>query len=276
MEAKITTRDIGEGDDDDDDDDRLTVSRLSPSKTVWECRYGSENPEWKENRIQPSPEPTPGTSIAVSPMRPSRKREASAGHESDTEPGCAWPDEWEKRCLIIESDREGEVRGGGAGKEDQRSEHVEHWEKPRALLQPSRKENRVASGSLTLTKRLKAKAVRESPRVRKLRDKLAGRVVARGDAGGRRPGIGGAQEVSQERHGGLDVCRFPENAGAPTTTSVGAAVEGKGSDRASSGEIPGPTMPYGGDNVSFVSPLLGWKCGYLKSDEMTFNYAPAF
>jgi len=258
VEPKPTTsQDIAEGER-GGDDDRLTVSRLSPSKTVWERRYGSENPEWKENRIQPSPEPTPGTSIAVSPMRPSRKREASAGHESDTEPGCAWPDEWEKRCLIIESDLEGEVRGGGAGKEDRWSERVEHWEKPRALLQPSRRENRVASGSLTLTRRLKAKAVRESPRVRKLRDKLAGRVVARGGAGGRRPVIGGAQEASRGRHGALDVCRFPENAGASTTTSV-AAVEGKGSDRALSGEIPGPRMPYGGDNVSFVFPRLGWK-----------------
>lgn len=252
MEPKTTGQDIAEGER-GGDDDRLTVSRLSPSKTVWECRYGSED------RIQPSPEPTPGTSIAVSPMRPSRKREASAGHESDTEPGCAWPDEWEKQCLIIESDREGEVRGGGAGKEDRRSERVEDWEKPRALLQPSRRENRVASGSLALTRRLKAKAARESPRVRKLRDKLAGRVVAsRVGAGGRKPGIRGAQETSRGRHGALDVCRFPENVGASTTTSV-AAVEGKGSDRTSSGEIPGPTMPYGGDNVSFVFPRLGWK-----------------
>ena len=252
------------------DDDRLTVLQLSPSKTGSECRYNSASSEWNENAIQPSPaEPTPGTSIAISPMRPSRKREASAGQESDTEPGSAWPDEWEKRSLIIESDREGEVRGCGEGKEgQQQSRRVAHWEKPRASLRPSRKENRVASGSLTLTRRLKAKAVRESPRVRKLKDKLAGRVVAGGGAGSRR-GIGGVPKVSHGRHDMLDVCGIPENVGASTSASVG----GKGSDRVLSGEITGPTMPYGGDNVSFVFPRLGWKCGYLKSDEMTFNYA---
>ena len=271
MGAKIT-QDIVE--EERKDDDRLVVSQLSPSKTVRECRYDSESSDGDENGIQPSSEPTPRTSIAVSPMRPSRKREASAGHASDTEPDGAWPGEWEKRGLIIESDREGEVRGGGEGKEQQ-PRLVAHREKPRASLQPSRKENRVASGSLTLTRRLKAKAVRESPRVRKLRDKVAGRVVAGGGAGRRRPGIGGAPEVSRGRHAMLDDYGFPENVGASTTASV-ATVEGKGSDRTSSGETTGPRMPYNGDNVSFLFPRLGWKCGYLKSDEMTFNYAPAF
>ena len=265
MGAKITQ---GIREEEHKDDDRLTVFQLSPSKTVREGSYNSEGSDCSESGIKPSPEPTPRTSIAVSPMRPSRKREASAGHESDTEPGGAWPGEWEKGCLIIESDREGEVRGGGAGKEDQQLGRVEHGEKPWALLQPSRRENRVASGSLTLTRRLKAKAIRESPRVRKLRDKLAGRVVAGGGAGRRRTGIGGAPEVSRGRHTTLD----PENVGVLTTTSV-AMHEGKGSDP---GETTGPSMPYGGDNVSFLFPRLGWKCGYLKSDEMTFNYARAF
>ena len=97
--------------------------------------------------------------------------------------------------------------------------------KPRGL---AHKKNGVASSSLTLTKRLKVKAVRESPRVRKLRDKLVGRVGARRDAG------------------------FLENVGASSVATPQA--EGKGSDRCSSGEVTGPTMPYNGDNVSFLSP----------------------
>jgi hypothetical protein len=250
------TQDIAEGE--RRDDDRLTVSRLSPSKTVKECRYDSESSDCSENGIRPSPEPMPRISIAVSPMRPSRKREGSAGRESDTEPGGAWPDEWEKkRCLIIESDREGEVRGCGEGKEDEQSGRVAYREKPRASLQPSRKENRVASSSLILSRRLKAKAVRESPRVRKLRDKLAGRVAGGGRVPGRkRAEIGGAPGVSRGKHATLDACGFPENVGASTTASFGMD-GGKGSDRASSGEITGPRMPYDSDNVSFCFSLVG-------------------
>jgi len=261
--AKID-QDIGE--DERKEDDRLTVSRLSPSKTVGECRYDSERWDWNNKGLAP----TPRASIAVSPMRPSKKRVASAGQESDSEPGGAWPDECEKRCLIIESNREGEVRGG-EGEEDQQARRVSYGEKPRALPQPSDKENGVASSSLTLTRRLRAKAVRESPRVRKLRDKLGGR-VGTGRGAGRRHRIG-APEVS--RGGGHATFGFPGKVGASETTSV-AAVEGKGSKLASSGETTGPRMPYSGDNVSFIFSRLGWKFGYLKSDEMTFNYALAF
>ena len=250
------TRDLAE--EEQKDDDRVTVSQQSPSKTVRECRYDSESSDWNNNGIRPNPEPTPRASIAVSPMRPSKKRVASAGQESDTEPGGAWPDEWEKRYLITESNREGEVRGGGEGKKVQQARVAADGEKPRTLLQPLRKGNGVASSSLTLTRRLRAKAVRESPRVRKLRDKLPARVVAGGRAG-RRSGIGSAPENSRGRHAMLDACGFPENVGASTTASVGT-VEGKGSDRTSSGETTGPRMPYNGDNVSFLFPRLGWKC----------------
>jgi hypothetical protein len=45
------------------------------------------------------------------------------------------------------------------------------------------------------------------------------------------------------------------------STSVRASTPqvagGKGSDRSSSGETTGPTMPYSGDNVSFLSSLVG-------------------
>lgn len=189
---------------------------------------------------------------------------ASPGHESDTEPGSALPDEWEKRCLITESNREGEVRGGEGKEEQQARRRVSYGKKRRALLQPSRKENGVAS-----MRRLRAKAVRESPRARKLRDKVTGRV---GVGAGKRRKIG-ALEDSRGGHATLDACGFPENIGASTTTGV-ATVEGKGSKRALSGETTGSTMPYSGDNVSFLFPRFGWKSGYLKSDEMTFNYAP--
>ncbi|KAF9654415.1 hypothetical protein BDM02DRAFT_158937 [Thelephora ganbajun] len=178
-------------------------------------------------------------------MRPSVKRALSAGRASDIEPGSALPDEWEKQHLITESNREGEVRGGGEGKEVQQARRVGEGKKAPALLQPSHKKNGVASSSLTLTRRLKAKAVRESPHVRKLRDKLAGRAIAGGT--GRRPGIEAALEVSRRGHAVLDACGFPENAGAPTTTSV-AMFEEKGTDRASLGETIGCTMPYSGDN----------------------------
>jgi len=225
------------------DNDRLTVSRLSPGKSVEGRRDDSEN----DDGIRQSSAPAPGVSIAVSPMRPSKKRVSSAGQESDTEPGGALPDEWE----ITESNQEGEVRGGGGGKEVQQARCMGAVKKPRGLAQPLHKKNGVASSSLTLRRRLKAKAVRESPRVRKLRDKLAGRVGARGGAG------------------------FPENAGASRTTSVAMAqAEGKGSDRSLSGEVTGPWMPYNGDNVSLFF-LLWLGCVDLKSDEMTFNYALA-
>ena len=228
------------------DDDRLRVSQLSPSKTVKGCRDSSGILDWNNDGIRESSAPAPGASLAVSPMRPSRKRVSSAGQESDTEPGRAWPDEWEKRCLITESNTEGEVRGGGEGKEDQQARRVANGEKPGVLLQPSRRKNGVASSSLTLTKRLKARAVRESPRARKLRDKLAGRVGAGGRVG------------------------FSENAGASRRTR-GVIPGEKGPDRPLLGEVAGPAMPYSGDNVS----LLSCKRGYLKSDETTFNYAPA-
>ena len=224
--------------------------------------------------MQPSSAPSSGTSIAISPMRPSRKRVASAEHESDTEPGGAGPGEWEKRCSITESNLEGEAKDCGEGKEDQQARRAANGEKPWvSSLQPLRKKNRVASSSLTLTGRLKAKAVRESPRVRK----VGGRVVvvaaaARGGGGRRRLGIKAAPEDSRGRHVMLDACSFPESAGASTKTGVGMG-EGKGSDRASSGETTGPGMPYNGENVSFLFPRLGWKCGYLKSDEIAFNYA---
>lgn len=220
------------------DDDRLTVSQLSPGKTVGESRYRAETSDWNDGGIRPNPAPGTRTSVAPSPMRPSRKRAASAEQESDTEPGGAWTGEWEKRCLITESNREGEVRGGGEGKQV--------GEKPQRLPVPSREENGVASRrSLTITRRLRAKAVRESPRVRKLRDKLERRV----GAGGR--GLrGGAPEVSRGRDARLDACSFPEN--------IGASGEGKGSDRVSTGETIGPGMPYNGDNVSFLCFFPGW------------------
>ena len=207
-----------------EDDDRLTVSQLSPGKGVDGCRDGSEN----DDGIRQSSAPAPGVSIAVSPMRPSRKRVSSAGQESDIEPGGALPDEWE----MAESNQEGEVTGGGGGgKEVQQARCMAAVKKGRGLA----KKNGVASSSLALTRRLKAKAARESPRVRKLRDKLAGRVGARGGT------------------------RF---AGASATTSVGT--EGKGSDRWSSGEATGPSMPYNGDNVSlFFHVWLGCEaCGF--------------
>jgi hypothetical protein len=53
-----------------------------------------------------------------------------------------------------------------------------------------------------------------------------------------------------------------------------AQAEGKGSDRSSSGEVTGPSMPYNGDNVSLFF-LVCEACVDLKSDEMTFNYALA-
>ena len=163
-------------------------------------------------------------------MRPSKKRASSAGQESDNEPDSAWPDEWEKQCLVVQSNREGEVRGIGEGKDVQGTRQ----KAPLASLQPSRKKNREA---LSLTKRLKAKAIRESPRVRKLRDKLAGRVVAGGGGGRRKPSIG--------------------------ISRAGASLD----------ETTGPWMPYSGDNVSFA---VSRECDCLKSDELTFNYAPAF
>jgi len=206
-----------------EDDDRLAVSQLSPSKSVESHRRS--NPSFQNSA------PTPGTPLAISPMRPSRKR-ASAGQESDTEPDGAWPDEWEKSCWITESNREGEVRGG-EGKEIQQARRVAGGEKPRALPQASHsKKNGVASSSLTLTGRLKAKAARESPRVRKLRDKLTGRVGAGRGAGGRRSGVD-----------------FSGNVGASTATNI-AMFEGKGTYR-----VAGPTMPYSGDNVSLLSWL---------------------
>lgn len=227
------------------DDDRVAVSRPSPCKTV------RESSDRNDGGILQDFAPTPGTSIAVSPMRPSVKRALSAGHESDIEPGGTWPDEWEKRYLITESNWEGEVRGGEEGKEAQQARRVEDGEKPRAFPQSSRKKTGVASGSLALTRRLKAKAVRESPRVRKLRDKLAGRGTGR-----RRPGIGAAPKVSRGGHAMLHPCGFPENVGASTTATV-AMHEGKGSDRASWGETTGPTMPYSGDNVSLFFSSAG-------------------
>lgn len=216
------------------------VSQLSPGKTVGRWRDHTE-------RADESSAPTPGTTIAISPMRPSKKRASSAGQESDNEPDGAWRDEWEKRCSVAQSNREREVRGGGEGKEVQGTR-----QKTVALLQPSRKKSGEAS--LTLTRRLKAKAVRESPRVRKLRDKLAGRVVVA--AGRKSVAIGGATDISRGGHALSDARGFPGNAGASTTPSV-AMVEGKGSDRASVDETTGPSMPYGGDNVSFVFFSVG-------------------
>lgn len=213
------------------DDDRLSVSQLSPGKTVEECRDNYEISDWNDNRIPESSAPAPGTSLAVSPMRPSRKRVSSAGQESDTEPGSAWPDEWEKRCPITESNGEDEVRGGGEGKEVQQVQRVANGKKLQPSLQPSRKRIGVASSSLTLTRRLKAKAVRESPRARKLRAKLVGRVGAGGGAG------------------------LLHNAGASTTTRF-AMSEEKGPDRALLSEVTGLTMPYSGANVS-LSFLVG-------------------
>ena len=208
------------------DNDRLTFSQLSPGKGVEGCRDDSEN----DDGIRQSSAPATGVSVAVSPMRPSRKRVSSAGRESDTEPGGALPDEWG----ITETNQEGEVRGGVGGKEVQQARCMAAVKKPWGLAQPLYKKNGVASSSLSLTRRLKTKAVRESPRVRKLRDKLAGRVGARGGT------------------------RSPENAGASRTTSVAMPQdEGKGSDRWSSGEVVGPSMPYNGGNVSSFSPLVG-------------------
>ena len=217
--------------------------QLSPGNTARECRYQAETVDWNDGGIRPSPAPRTRTSIAVSPMRPPRKRAASAERESDSEPGGAWTGEWEKRCLITESNREGEVRGGGEGKEVEETQGAATGEKSQRMLLPSREEKGVASGSLALTRRLRAKAV-----VRKLER----RVVA-----GRR----GAPEISR----GKDACGFPENPGASTT----ATVERKGCDRASTGETIGPGMPYNGDDVRFLFP----QSEYLKSDEMTFNYA---
>ena len=193
-------------------------------------------------------------------MRPSRKRASSAEHASDIEPDGASPDELEKRCLITESNWEGEVRGGGEGKVLQARRAV-GGEKSR----PSCKTNGPISGSLALTRRLKAKAVRESPRARKLRDKLAGRVVGGWTVKG--PVIGCATEISQRGRATPDVCCFPGNAGASTTASVAMPPEKGGFDRVSVDETTGPWMPYSCDNVSFVFSRLS---DYLKSDEMTF------
>jgi hypothetical protein len=238
--------------------DRLTVSQLSPSKTATGCRERAENLDWNNEGSAPAS----GTPIAVSPMRPSRKRVSSAEH-SDTEPDGARPAEWEKRCLITESNGEGGGRGGGGEeKEGQRARRVAGGEK--SLLQPSRKTNGGASSSLTLTRRLKAKAVRGSPQVRKHREKLAGRVLAKGGAG-RRPG---APKISRGEHAGLDVC-FPGNVGASAARSA-ATLSRKGCDRTSLDETTGPAMPYSGDNVSIVFSWLGCKRDCLKSDEMTF------
>jgi hypothetical protein len=114
------------------DDDRLTVShyhRVKPSRDAV-----------NDDGIRQSSAPSPGASIAVSPMRPSRKRASSAGQESDTEPGGALPDEWE----ITETNREGEVRGGVEGR---RCSRHDVWQTARSR---QRKRNGVASGSLTL------------------------------------------------------------------------------------------------------------------------------
>jgi len=233
------------------EDDLFTVSQLSPSKTVRGCRDHSESSDCNDE-IRGSFAPAPEAPITISPMRPSRKRASSAEHASDTEPDGACPDKWEKRCLITESNREGEVWGGGKRKV-QRS----GGQKLLPLSLPSR-ENGGASSSLTLTRRLKAKAVRESPRVRKLRDKLAGRVLAGGGTG-RRPVIGGAKMVSRGGHAMLDVCSFTGNEGASTTTSI-AMLPGKGCDRASLDETTRPTMPYSGDNVSL---FLCWDASVI-------------
>ena len=228
----------------DEEDDRLTVSRLSPSKTVRGCRDGLERSGWNEENSAP----TPRVPLAISPMRPSKKRASSAGQESDNEPDGASPDELEKQLLITQSNREGEVRGGGEGKEVQGTRCVPKGKKSLALLQPSREKNK--GPSLTLTRRLKAKAVRESPRVRKLRDKLMGRVSGGGGAG-RRPVIGGAPKVLRKGRNVLDASCFPGNVGASATPSV-AMLEGKGPDLGPLDETTGPTMPYSGDNVSFA------------------------
>lgn len=195
------------------EDCRLTVSQLSPSK---ECRYRSETSDWNDGGIRPNPAPVSRASIATSPMRPSRKRAASAEQESDGEPV-----EWEKRWLITESNRE----GGGEGKQVQEKRGAATGE----LLVASREETGVASRSLTLTRRLRAKAVRGGHERR---------VVAA------RRALGG----------------FPENIGASRT-----AGEGKGSDRASNGETIGPGMPYNGDNVSVLAfSLVGMEEGVFE------------
>lgn len=218
--------------------DERTVSQLSPSNTPRGWRDHTERSDWNEEGSGPKG----GTPIATSPMRPSKKRASSAGQESDNEPESACPDEWEKQCLVPESNREGEVRGIVEGKQVQRTR-----QNALALLQPSRKKNREGSGSLTLTRRVKAKAVRESPRMRKLKDKLTGRVG--GGVGRRRAVIGGALGMS-------DACGFPGGVGASTTASV-AMIQRKGSDRALLDETTGSSMPYSGDNVSFVFFFTG-------------------
>jgi hypothetical protein len=234
------------------DGDPLTVPQLSPSKTVSGCPENSGSSEWNDNGIRQSPTPTSGTPIAVSPMRPSRKRVSSAGRESDIEPGSAWPDEWEERYLITESNREGEVRGR-EGKSVPQARRTADGEK--ASVQPSDKKTGVASRSLTLTRRLKAKAVRQSPRARKLRDKLGGR-VGTGDTGKGRTGIGIAPKIPRGGHAVSNAFRFSENTGTSTTASV-VRPEGKGSNRSAADDVTtGPTMPYIGDNVSFLSVLL--------------------
>lgn len=235
-------------------DAQLTVA---PSKNVGRWDWNDENSA-----------PGRGAHIAVSPMRPSKKRASSAGQESDNEPDGAWPDELEKQGLVAQSNREGEVRGGFEGKEIQGTRGVTWGEK--ALVAPLKKP-REASSSLALTRRLKAKAVRESPRVRKLRDKLGGRV----GSGRKRGVLGGTTVVSRGGRSTSDACGFRGNVGASTTPNV-AMVQGKGSDRAPLDETAGGCMPYSGDNVSFVFSWLRCKSDHLKSDEMTFNYAPAF
>ena len=232
------------------EDDRLRDPQLSPSKTVRGCRDHSERSDSKEGNSGP----TPGTSLAVSPMRPSRKRASSAGQGSDSEPEGALSDEWEKQCLITQSNREGEVRGRceSEGKQVQGTRRGIGSEKPLALLQPWSKKIGKASGSLALTRRMRAKAVLESPRDRKLRDKSTGRPrVGRGKSMN-----GGAPKVSRRGHTRLDACSFPGNARASTTPDVATPQE-EGIDLATLDETTGPSMPYSGDNVSFVFSWLG-------------------
>ncbi|KAF9786897.1 hypothetical protein BJ322DRAFT_684234 [Thelephora terrestris] len=212
----------GEVSREEEEADRLTVSHLSPSKTVRGC------PEINKEHSGPMAR----VPLAISPMRPSKKRASSAGQASDNEPDGAMPDELEKQRLITQSNREGDEGKG--------TRRIVGEKKSVA----SCKRNGESSVSLAVTRRLKAKAVRESPRVRKLRDKLAGRVSGKGGAGRR----AGAPKVS--RGGGTisDARGFSGKAGASTTASV-AMVQGKGADV---DETTGRRMPYSGDNVSFV------------------------
>ena len=206
------------------EDDQLTVSQLSPSKTV---RMDGKDV---------------GVPIAVSPMGPSKKRVSSAGQESDNEPDGAWLNEWEKPKLISQSNLEGsEVRMCGEGKGAQEMRRSTEGGKSLGLRQASHQKVGKASNSLTLTRRLKAKSVNESPRVRKLKDKLLGRVVA---GGRRRSGIKGVSKTSRGGRSDSHACEYPENVGGSTSTGR------EGTDRTWSRQ----RMPYGGDdNVSFGS-----------------------